>query len=561
MGKKLFPKEIIQYSAEANFSKHSVKTKLIYLTVLGALVAFFIALPLVRVTVSVRSGGIVKSVTERNQLTSLVSGKIEELFINENSVVERGQVVAKISAPLLQEQADYNLERRQDINGYLSDLSALLNIRAEDFFGSTNNAPSTAVKPVSLTSFEQQIHDGVERVKEAYLQNEQILSISKDEQAELNAARTSLRQLLSDESFSSITSSFSGQQNKYKQALARLHQQVNPLLNQLKEARQIVDRNILLHKRDIVTTSKLNELKSELHNIWENILDILEGEIIHITETESTVQDNTALAFPALLLQTAQYQSAYLRLKQQARNVIQKMELDYQTLKRQQKLYKQNMISKATFQKTKFAVENAKNELKLNIVQQKNKWRVEQVNYQQELQKLKNEFQKIQQKTQKYVIKAPVSGAIQSMKGIYKGGFLAANEPFAVISPDTALVAVCYVPPKDIGLIRKGMDVRFQISTYDYNQWGLLTGKVEEIANDVIVVDNQPVFKVRCSLDRTWLELKNGYRGNLKKGMTLQARFNITERTLFQLLYDNLDDWLNPKWDATQAPAQASASR
>jgi len=28
--------------------------------------------------------------------------------------------------------------------------------------------------------------------------------------------------------------------------------------------------------------------------------------------------------------------------------------------------------------------------------------------------------------------------------------------------------------------------------------------------------------------------------------MSLQARFIVTERTLWQLIYDNVDDWLNP---------------
>jgi HlyD family secretion protein len=28
--------------------------------------------------------------------------------------------------------------------------------------------------------------------------------------------------------------------------------------------------------------------------------------------------------------------------------------------------------------------------------------------------------------------------------------------------------------------------------------------------------------------------------------MTLQARFMVAERTLWQLLYDKVDDWMNP---------------
>jgi HlyD family secretion protein len=39
---------------------------------------------------------------------------------------------------------------------------------------------------------------------------------------------------------------------------------------------------------------------------------------------------------------------------------------------------------------------------------------------------------------------------------------------------------------------------------------------------------------------------RNGVKGNLKKGMTFQARFILTKRSLFQLLYDKADDWMNP---------------
>jgi HlyD family secretion protein len=66
------------------------------------------------------------------------------------------------------------------------------------------------------------------------------------------------------------------------------------------------------------------------------------------------------------------------------------------------------------------------------------------------------------------------------------------------------------------------------------------------LPNDIQIVDGKPVFKVKCSLDLEYLELKNGYKGYLKKGMTLQAHFIVTQRTLWQLLYDKIDDWMNP---------------
>ena len=91
------------------------------------------------------------------------------------------------------------------------------------------------------------------------------------------------------------------------------------------------------------------------------------------------------------------------------------------------------------------------------------------------------------------------------------------------------------------------MNVTFQFHSFNYNQWGIGTGNVIELSNNVVSIDNQPYFKVRCSLDQSFLQLKNGYKGYLKKGMTLTGRFKITKRSLFQLLYDKTDNWLNPK--------------
>ncbi len=61
-----------------------------------------------------------------------------------------------------------------------------------------------------------------------------------------------------------------------------------------------------------------------------------------------------------------------------------------------------------------------------------------------------------------------------------------------------------------------------------------------------VLLQEKPVFMIKCSLSKDELQLKNGFKGKLKKGMTLQARFILTRRTLFQLLYDRTDSWLNP---------------
>ncbi len=54
------------------------------------------------------------------------------------------------------------------------------------------------------------------------------------------------------------------------------------------------------------------------------------------------------------------------------------------------------------------------------------------------------------------------------------------------------------------------------------------------------------MFKAKCNLNTNFLALKNGIKGTLKKGMTIRAHFLVADRSLFQLLYQNLDDWINP---------------
>jgi HlyD family secretion protein len=55
------------------------------------------------------------------------------------------------------------------------------------------------------------------------------------------------------------------------------------------------------------------------------------------------------------------------------------------------------------------------------------------------------------------------------------------------------------------------------------------------------------MFRVRCQLNTPCLQLKNGYQGCIQKGMSLTGRFQLTRRSLWQLMFDKIDDWMNPK--------------
>jgi HlyD family secretion protein len=222
---------------------------------------------------------------------------------------------------------------------------------------------------------------------------------------------------------------------------------------------------------------------------------------------------------------------------------LSKVKQDYD---RNKKLYDQKVIAAADFENFTFEYEKAKSDIELLRQAQLSAWQQELRNFQKEVTDYQGQLSQLQKEKENLNIKAPVSGTVQNLIGVYTGSTVFAGQELAQLSPGTGLQAEIYVLPNDIGLLRKGMDVRMQVGAFHYNQWGLLHGKVKEISNDIQVVNNQPLFEVKCTLDKDHLTLKNGYQGKLKKGMTLQARFVVAQRSLWQLLYDKVDDWVNP---------------
>lgn len=158
----------------------------------------------------------------------------------------------------------------------------------------------------------------------------------------------------------------------------------------------------------------------------------------------------------------------------------------------------------------------------------------------------KNTKAQLSAEADRYRIKAPVNGFIQYISDKYPGVTIREGEPLCSISPDTTLIAECFVPTHQAGTLAPDQRVRFQIGAFDYNYFGTLTGKVLTIDEDYSLQENKGIYKVKCRFDQTTLSLKNGFKGHLKKGMSFQCSFIIGRRSIFQLLYDQLYNWFNP---------------
>ncbi len=212
-----------------------------------------------------------------------------------------------------------------------------------------------------------------------------------------------------------------------------------------------------------------------------------------------------------------------------------------------EKLYNKGITPKHDFEKIASQFQVEKNKYTSVRAEQLTVWQEKQKETIRNLEEFAARMEQLKKEKEQYCLKAPIAGTITGYSGIREGNFIFPNQQVARIAPDDDLLVECFVAPNDIGLIEQGMKATFQFHAFNYNLWGVATGKVNEVSSNIFNVNNRPFFRVRCQLDQRFLKLKNGYQGNLKKGMTLTGRFQVAERSLFQLLYDKADNWLNPK--------------
>ncbi|CAI8151454.1 MAG: Leukotoxin export protein LtxD [Formosa sp. Hel3_A1_48] len=251
---------------------------------------------------------------------------------------------------------------------------------------------------------------------------------------------------------------------------------------------------------------------------------------------------NIALAH----IQSPKYKKEAIFFKQKRQELQTKYKKEKRDFERAQTLFDKGIIARTEYENEQLNYDLVINQIKQLKEQHYNTWQAQLTTMNANLVELNSNYKQTLQNKYLHVVTAPISGSVISSINVGANSFLAAGHTLGELSPDTALHVECLVTPYDIGLLQQNAVVNFQIDAYNYNQWGMSSGHIIDIAKDIEFIDNKAVFKVFCKLNDTHLQLDNGYKAPLKKGMTLTAKFLLTKRSLFDLLYDKVDDWINP---------------
>ncbi len=209
-------------------------------------------------------------------------------------------------------------------------------------------------------------------------------------------------------------------------------------------------------------------------------------------------------------------------------------------------LYEEGVIAARTFDEGHLQFRRAKERLDLHRERQMVQWQDLKYRLKLEARDLYHRRSQLVKEKKDFVYCAPHAGILSGLQGMSTGSFASQGQTLGQIVPKGDLVVELAVHPKDIGLVKVGQEVLFHIDAFNYREWGMASGKVSSIHDVAQISEATYFFKVRCDIRETHLKLKSGFMGHLQQGMTLTGRIVLTRRTLFQLLFDQVDDWFNP---------------
>ena len=251
---------------------------------------------------------------------------------------------------------------------------------------------------------------------------------------------------------------------------------------------------------------------------------------------------------PESLLQSPVYAKDYASYLAEAEELRSNREQAEHELRRYETLYVSKTVSGQDVDQRRYELQQAKLREETARKQRVTRWQAEFSARTRGLDNLGAEAVRVREEMANSTIKAPADGTLVDFTPLAAGAFVQQGQRLGDLSPDDALVAEVYVSPRDVGQIQPGQEVRMQVDAFHYTEWGMLRGTVKRVADDFTMRGNasQPVFRVFVAPESLELVMRNGLRAEVRKGMTLQARFVIARRTLFSLIYERASRWMNP---------------
>ena len=161
---------------------------------------------------------------------------------------------------------------------------------------------------------------------------------------------------------------------------------------------------------------------------------------------------------------------------------------------------------------------------------------------------LENNIQTLQDNIDKATVKAGKAGIVNLQTDLADGNYLPAGTEVMSIVPDggNGYLVETYISNKDIGKLENGMKVRCEAGAYPAEEYGMFTGTLEGISEDVkgtAGADSETYYMAQVRLDSPVLKNRKGETAVLKQGMVCSVRIVTEEKSVWLYLLEKIDLW------------------
>lgn len=150
---------------------------------------------------------------------------------------------------------------------------------------------------------------------------------------------------------------------------------------------------------------------------------------------------------------------------------------------------------------------------------------------------LETQLSQLQSLSAQYLLRAPVSGTVESLVFRDAGGAVEPAQELLKIVPDSGeRVAEVMVRNQDVGFLRPGQKAAVKISTFDFTRYGWVTGELRQVSADA-VEDRELglVYRAVISLKQRTLMVE-GEEKPLEPGMQVTGEIKTGRRTILSYL-------------------------
>ncbi|HEY5137749.1 MAG TPA: HlyD family efflux transporter periplasmic adaptor subunit, partial [Methylococcales bacterium] len=183
----------------------------------------------------------------------------------------------------------------------------------------------------------------------------------------------------------------------------------------------------------------------------------------------------------------------------------------------------------------------------LQAQQRTQELRIQATQVHADISEIQSRLKTAEQRLNRRFIYAPISGTVSSLKNKV-GEVIQPGDTIAELAPQKVpLELEARLPNREAGFARVGMPVNIKLDAYPYQEFGMLSGRVQSISPDAQIDEKYEkyeklgeVYKLKIKLDRSYI-ISDGRPIPLKVGQTANAEIVIRKRRIISFLFDPIE--------------------